>query len=57
MPTLWDAYDGDVYVDSVTLDCKTKPLFQYLQIFFQVQHIPVFTRLFIGNLSIIELPN
>lgn len=56
MPTLSDAYDGDVYVDFVSLGCKTKPLFQQRQIFFLVHLITVFTTLIIGNLSSIELP-
>ena len=56
MLTPWDAYDGDVYVDFDSLCCKTKPLFQYRQIFFKVPHTAVNTQRFIGNLSNIELP-
>ncbi|WP_295185530.1 hypothetical protein [Sediminibacterium sp.] len=56
MPTLSDAYDGDVYVDFVSLCYKTKPLFQQRQIFFLVHLIAAFTKLIIGNLSSIELP-
>lgn len=46
MPTFWDAYDGDVYVDFESLSAKLSSYFNKDKYFFKI-HIPLYLLVYL----------